>query len=102
MLNMSLDVTAAADARSGFGVGVFPLPGVGAVVPSSTGAVSGRSGAHWAMDVLVRPHCTAQHGVALGLQVATKQDASYYNAPKTHIAAARGGAPGAHPAREPV
>ena len=102
MLNMNPDVTAAADVRSGFGVGVFPLPGVGAVVPSSTGAVSARSSAHRTIDVLGRPRCTAQHGAALGLQVATKQDASYYNAPKTHIAAARGGAPGAHPAREPV
>ena len=103
MLNMNCDVTAAADVRFGFGSGVFPLTGARTFVPSSTRAVVARPRAHWATNVLSRPRFTAQHGVVLGQQVATKQDSSqHYYAPKTRIAAASGGVPGTHPAREPV
>ncbi len=100
MLNMNSDVTAAADARFGFGVGVFPLTGARTVVPSSTRAVV-RPRAHWATNVLSRQRFSARPDVVLGQQVATKQDSSYY-APKALIVAARGGVPGTHPAREPV
>ena len=103
MLNMNPDVTAAADVRFGSGVGVFPLTGARTVVPSSTRAVAARPRAHWAANVSGRQRFTARHGVALGQQVATKQDSSqHYYAPKTLIVAARGGVPGTHPAREPV
>jgi hypothetical protein len=102
MLNMNSDVTAAADARFGSGAGVFPLSGVRAVVASSTGAVVARPRALWATNIPGRPRRMAQH-VVLGQQVATKQDSDqHYYAPKTRIAAASGGVPGAHPAREPV
>jgi hypothetical protein len=103
MLNMNSDVTADADMQSGFGAGVFPLTGARTVVPSSTRAVVARPCAHWATNVLSRQRISAQHGVVLGQQVATKQDSTQpYYAPKTLIAAASGGVPGAHPAREPV
>jgi hypothetical protein len=101
MLNMNSDVTAAADARSAFGAGVLPLSGVRTVVASSTGAVVARPRALWATNVLGR-RFTAEH-VVLGQQVATKQDSNqHYYASKTRIAAASGGVPGTHPAREPV
>jgi hypothetical protein len=103
MLNMNSDVTAAADVRFGSGAGVFPLTGVRTAVPSSMRAVAARPRAHWATNVLSRQRVTAQHGVVLGQQVATKQDSSqHYYAPKTLIVAASGGVPGTHPAREPV
>jgi hypothetical protein len=102
MLNMNSDVTAAADARSGFGVGVLPLSGVRTVVASSTGAVIARPRALWATNVLGRPRLTAQH-VVFGQPIATKQESTqHYYASKTRIAAASGGVPGTHPAREPV
>lgn len=101
MLNMNSDVTAAADVRFGFGVGVLPLTGARTVVPSSTRAVVARPRAHWATNVLSRQRFSAQHDVVLGQQVATEQDSSYY-APEALIVAARGGVPGTHPAREPV
>ena len=98
---MNSDVTAAADAQNGFGVGVFPLTGARTVAPSSTRAVVARPRAHWATNVLSRQRFSAQHDIVLGQQVATKRDSSYY-APKALIVAARGGVPGTHPAREPV
>jgi hypothetical protein len=102
MLNMNSDVTAAADARSAFGAGVLPLSGVRTVVASSTGAVVARPRALWATNVLGRRRFTAEH-VVPGQQVATKQDSNqHYYASKTRIAAASGGVPGTHPAREPV
>jgi hypothetical protein len=105
MLNMNFDVTTAADVRFGSGMGVFPLSSVRTVpsstVSSSTEAVLARPRAPWAADVLGRQRFTAQH--MLGRHVAPKQDSiQHYYAPKTRIAAASGGVPGAHPAREPV
>jgi hypothetical protein len=103
MLNMISDVTAAADARSGFGVGVFPSSGARTIAPSSAGATSARPDARWATEVLGRRRFAADHGVALGLRNAGKQNSIRQYDPKTtRIAAASGGALGSHPAREPV
>ncbi len=101
MLNMISNVTVAADARFGSGVGVLPLSGARTLVPGSTGAVAARPAAHWAADVLGKRRFAAGHGV--GQQTASKQSSiRQYDAQTTRVAAASGGALGSHPAREPV
>jgi hypothetical protein len=103
VLNTISNVTAAADTRFGFGVGVFPLPGAGTAVSSSTGAVAARPCAYWATHVVGKRRFTAGLGAALGQQNPSKQNSiEQYDAQVTRIAAASGGgALGSHPAREP-
>ena len=93
MVNMIPDVTAAADKRGGFVMGVFPLSDARTCTPGSTGAAA-RPRAYWAS------HVVGGHG--FGLLLGQQNPSNQYDASTTCIAAASGGALGSHPAREPV
>src|ERR1035441_431799 len=81
MVNMIPDVTAAADKRGGFVMGVFPLSDARTCTPGSTGAAA-RPRAYWAS------HVVGGHG--FGLLLGQQNPSNQYDASTTPIAAGHG------------
>jgi hypothetical protein len=99
MLNIDVDVEAAAEARTPLGEGAcLPSVAVRATHVHRCVAEFPRPRAFWAADGFGQRHMASGLAVTPGQPNPSKQNYPY----PTRIAAASGGAKGPHPARDPV